>query len=394
MRAAVSGYRMRVPTSITTALIVLIATVAVRGSQGRAPAATATRASLPPIVQTCPMHPDVVEESPGTCPVCKMKLVPVRLQAVWSCPLHSAITRDAKGRCPVCGRELVQMTMALTWTCKGRADIDAIEPGRCPDGSPMIAKRTLRPHGNHNPQNGGEFFMAPDNQHHLEGTLPSTRLFRLYLYNEYARPLPQAELRGIRGYVEIKGQAIPLTMSRDGSYMDARVSAGALPANMTAKLQLKAGAPEYRFDFTFPSVTKDPGTTRPAATASRAIADQPSSIDPLAQVPIPSTVPEILAQLRIRSAQVPVLVARGELAAVFVPAFQARDLALALEQHLTTLPPAMRDVAGPAITRLVRAAWQVDAAGDLGNRAQVVTAQRELAAAAVDIDRAFASLRR
>ena len=26
------------------------------------------------------MHPDVVESAPGTCPICKMNLVPVRLE--------------------------------------------------------------------------------------------------------------------------------------------------------------------------------------------------------------------------------------------------------------------------------------------------------------------------
>ena len=60
----------------------------------------------------------------------------------------------------------------------------------CPDGTPMIAKRTLRPHGNHNPQHGGQFFMAPDNFHHLEGAYPRAGVFRLYLYDDYARPLP------------------------------------------------------------------------------------------------------------------------------------------------------------------------------------------------------------
>ena len=72
------------------------------------------------------MHPDVVEEKPGTCPLCRMALVPVRLESVWSCPLHAAITRSGHGTCPICGRELVQMTMALTWTCKGRPDIDVM----------------------------------------------------------------------------------------------------------------------------------------------------------------------------------------------------------------------------------------------------------------------------
>jgi Cu(I)/Ag(I) efflux system membrane fusion protein len=29
-----------------------------------------------PIVFTCPMHPDVLNEGPGICPICKMDLVP------------------------------------------------------------------------------------------------------------------------------------------------------------------------------------------------------------------------------------------------------------------------------------------------------------------------------
>lgn len=31
-----------------------------------------------PVKYTCPMHPDVVSDSPGNCPKCGMKLVPKR----------------------------------------------------------------------------------------------------------------------------------------------------------------------------------------------------------------------------------------------------------------------------------------------------------------------------
>ena len=53
-------------------------------------------ANVPPLSMTCPMHPDVVESSPGDCPICKMKLVPVRLETVWTCPVHPQV---AETRC-------------------------------------------------------------------------------------------------------------------------------------------------------------------------------------------------------------------------------------------------------------------------------------------------------
>jgi hypothetical protein len=352
------------------------------------------------------MHPDVVEEKPGTCPLCRMALVPVRLESVWSCPVHAAITRSSKGVCPICGRELVQMTMALTWTCKGRPDIDVIEPARCPDGSAMVAKRTLRPHGNHNPQHGGQFFMAPDNTHHLEGTLPSPRLFRVYLYDDYARPLAAGRVKEFRGQVESAGRSVPLSSSAKGSYLEARIEQVAFPARMTAKLRIKPDAPDYRFDFAFPAVTKDPNAitarnrTSPGSAPSKpvAAAGAPNNPDPaidpaLIQVPIPSAVPEILAQIRTRDRQVLDLITRGNLPAVFVPAFQARDLAIALEARLDGLSPANRDAAAAAIAQLVRAAWILDTSGDNGNRGQSLAAYEMLHQAAVRIDAAFAGNR-
>jgi hypothetical protein len=267
----------------------------------------------------------------------------------------------------------------------------------------MVPKRTLRPHGNHNPQHGGQFFMAPDNTHHLEGTLPSTRLFRVYLYDDYARPLPAARLKTVRGRLEMGGRSIPLAASSAGSYLDARIDIVALPARMTAKLQIKPDAPEYRFDFAFPAVTREPTAAR-AAAAARGAAVKPAvtrstspagkaSPDPTAiEVAIPSTVPEILTQLRTRDREVRDLIDRGNLAAVFVPAFQARDLAIALEARLDTLTSG-RDGASAAILGLVRAAWMLDASGDVGNREQATAAYGVFHQAATAIDGAFAGSR-
>jgi Cu+-exporting ATPase len=63
----------------------------------------------------CPMHPDVRQSGPGTCPKCGMALEPVapRPKAVkteWLCPMHPEIVRDAPGSCPICGMALEPRT--------------------------------------------------------------------------------------------------------------------------------------------------------------------------------------------------------------------------------------------------------------------------------------------
>ena len=38
-----------------------------------------TQAKLPPLQYTCPMHPEVLEDKPGSCHICKMALEPTRI---------------------------------------------------------------------------------------------------------------------------------------------------------------------------------------------------------------------------------------------------------------------------------------------------------------------------
>jgi P-type Cu+ transporter len=60
---------------------------------------------------TCPMHPEVVQDGPGSCPKCGMALVPMvpapARAREYTCPMHPEIRSDRPGNCPKCGMALV-----------------------------------------------------------------------------------------------------------------------------------------------------------------------------------------------------------------------------------------------------------------------------------------------
>ncbi|MDZ7752916.1 MAG: heavy metal translocating P-type ATPase [Gammaproteobacteria bacterium] len=59
----------------------------------------------------CPMHPDVRQQGPGSCPECGMALEPVEVSASatrteYVCPMHPEVVSDHPGSCPKCGMAL------------------------------------------------------------------------------------------------------------------------------------------------------------------------------------------------------------------------------------------------------------------------------------------------
>jgi hypothetical protein len=395
---------------LTAAILSLVITSALAQRAG-------PPAPLPPVVMTCAHHPDVLESKPGTCPYCKLPLVPVRLDSAWMCPVHTDVTESGGGTCRRCGRRLVPVTVSLTWTCAADASAEYLEPGTCRNGAPRAARRTLRAHGNHNPQHGGQFFMAPDNWHHLEGVHPSSRVFRLYLYDDYGRPLSATPLDKVQARVVTKEtfdpatrktteiRAFALKPAGNRTYLEARIDPPALPAEMTAKVRFANDQPEYRFDFTFASFSKEPAapvvrraaaqplTPPPAVREREPAAASALELDPLTPAPIPASMTDMLQHLEVRARQVGELIARGDLSSVWVPAFQARDIAIALEPHAAHLSPDRRMAGEPALTRVVRTAWLLDAAGDVGNRAQIDAVHTAFKSAVADVLSAFQEVR-
>lgn len=242
----------------------------------------ATAQKLPPLVYVCPMPGDeeVLEDKPGLCPKCKMELKPVRLDSKFWCPTHQTlVVRDAAGKCPLDGKDLVQVTLAVTWNCANKPDDQLTEPGKCADGKDRKINYAIRAHGDHNPKHGGQFFMAEDAWHHIEGTYPSAGLFRVHFYDNFTKPM---SARGFTGSAVILDQSFkeiasyPLRLSANGQTMEAtiRPEHAALPLNGAARIKFGPNTKEQLFNFPFKTYTVEPATpastTPPPAAAPRA----------------------------------------------------------------------------------------------------------------------------
>ena len=85
-----------------------------KGPGTQAPQAPAAAA----VEHTCPMHPGVRQQGPGSCPDCGMALEPATLTAAptkteYVCPMHLDVARDQPGSCPICGMALEARTASV-----------------------------------------------------------------------------------------------------------------------------------------------------------------------------------------------------------------------------------------------------------------------------------------
>jgi hypothetical protein len=85
--------------------------------------------------------------------------------------------------------------------------------------------------------------------------------------------------------------------------------------------------------------------------------------------------------IRTRSRRVDELVRRGAWPDLFIPALEAKDLALLLLER-------EGDAVALPVKTLVRAAWLLDLYGDLGKKAEVEAAQRLFARGMTDLEKA------
>jgi hypothetical protein len=234
--------------------------------------------------------------------------------------------------------------------------------------------------------------------------------------------------------------------------LEARLQAASVPLKAAAKVKFGAGGKEQRFDFAFSDYSQDPsavpanttGTARagraqsvsakasagsvsapaipapgpaPAApagqpspstavapsapTVAAAPASPPSPFVDLSQTPpalaealdesrLPPSPSGLVTQLATRSKEIEDLLHQGNLGQVWLPAMAVKTVALALDAKSGVLPAAARATATSAVDRVVTAAWQLDAYGDLGNRAKIDEAYGRLSAAVAQLQSLYA----
>ena len=247
----------------------------------------------------------------------------------------------------------------MVWTCPGEVGGESTEPGTCADGSPAETTTRVAEHGDHNPRHGGILFMAPDGVHHLEGTLEDGR-FRLYFYDSFTRPIDadgfvaevaEADALGALlddpAPLESASDALEIPVGRDRSER----------SSFTAFVTFPNEDDADRFDFVFLSEAE-----------LRELGAAPPVPAGLAELVVPDESRDILAAIRERDRRVRGLIADGRWADLFIPALEAKDLALAWGERVEDDRP------WPALKRIIRGAWLLDLYGDEGDRLRVLEA--------------------
>lgn len=144
--------------------------------------------------------------------------------------------------------------------CEGEKTYD--KPGKCPKCGMDV--QDVKAHTDHEAKHGGWFFMAPDQKHHLEGTLSEKGEFRVYFYDEYTKPIPAdkftAEAKAWnKGAGEGDRKPLILAPASDKSVLTGKVDATVkMPLSIKVFIDFKDGQKPQVFDFDFSEPSKEP----------------------------------------------------------------------------------------------------------------------------------------
>ncbi len=373
-----------------------------------APRKKQTEDALPPISYVCPSpgEENFIDDKLGKCPKSGAELQAVRLDIAYKC-LKTSYVREKPGTCPMDHTDLVPVTASIFWVCMNDPERERhyLEPGTCRDGSPGEKAFEVRPHGDHNPRHGGPtVFMSEDLYHHVEATLVAPTntqpaIFRVYFYDEYTRPI---HATGVSAHVapadkngKETGSPVPLVLSRikDGNAMEVRLPNAAVPierasAFFALRVKFKPSDKDWVTDHTFTSYSRESAPIRSAVAAAR---NTPQALP--AQTPaspetpsesggrgpsttvldlLPDTKQDLLAELQKNMDSVTKEWQEGSLSGLWYPALRAKDVVLKLQlNHGNDIPDGKQPELTSAVQRVTLSAWQIDSAGDLGNKEKI-----------------------
>jgi hypothetical protein len=379
---------------------------------------------------SCPNHAAVVKDTVGLCPIDRRELVQVVVQRHWVCDADPQSRLTDPGVCPDGSRR------RLVQELRAHGDHNPRHGGQFF----MASDKWHHVEATH-PRPGilqvyvYDNFTKPMSVKSVTGRAVTQETFD-----------PQTKQTR-------EHETAPLRPSRDGKILEARVDVRTLPAKITVKMKFNERLAEERFDFAFDAYSHEPAlitaapntltaaqtasatrseptgtstsasaspansspaTTRPAreqsSSATPKETTEPSALPSPAQAlpfgnpgmyvatpaqidePLPTTVAALLDRLRERHAETKSLVESGQLSAVYVPALRTKAVALALEDHIRALPEAAQAQVRQATRQVVVTAWQLDAAGDVGNAVLTAAAYGALANAVRTLEQIYGSL--
>lgn len=174
---------------------------------------------------------------------------------------------DAVGTRRVHG-EMVKLAAVLEkyapkdYVCPMRCEGDKTypAPGKCQVCGMKL--QDVLSHMDHSPKHGGVFFMAPDQTHHLEGTMSETYELRIYFYDEYTKPIQADKFTGrgtFRTKVPETEQDIVLSVEPGKQFLTAKPHRPIkFPVSVKVFIDFKDGKEPQVFDFDFDTPSKPP----------------------------------------------------------------------------------------------------------------------------------------
>ena len=269
--------------------------------------------------------------------------VPTAAAKTYLCPMdcEHGKTYAAKGKCPVCEMDLEE----------------AVE-GKFA-------------HSDHHPKHGGQFIMASDNWHHIEGTLPEPRKFVAWFYNNFSKPLAVGKTTA-----KVSVMTKARSKGQKAEYADLEMTPGTEPTTLVAPLpenvpwpvQMRVvvtfeGLEPMTFNYYFEKVTTEPVPGAADAAGSEAAPHTHAAMD---MKPLPTERTAILAEIRKVIGDARALLEKKDLKAIHTKADRIGRLATALA------------MSGGGEGRMNKLAKDLDAQGDGGNAAGVTEVLGEL----------------